>query len=40
MSNFWGAYQFTRTYGNEYDALTEVSTSYLLRPPSGLNNDK
>ena len=21
MSNFWGAYQFTRTYGDEYDVL-------------------
>ena len=24
MSNFWGAYQFTRTYEDKYEVLTEI----------------
>ena len=24
MSNFWGAYQFTRTYEDEYEVLTLI----------------
>ena len=31
---------FTRTYGNECDALTKVSTSHLLSTPDGLQKDK
>ncbi len=39
MSNFWGAYQSTRTYESVYVVLTEVFTrkcACVLRPPNGI----